>query len=61
MEFFKHNPISDDVKTILYKTDCTVTASNILQVVMTDFKEPIDAFVIETDVRSLLQFIFSAI
>lgn len=51
MEFFKQNPTNDKVKGVLYRTDCSVTASNILQLLMAHFKEPLDALVIETDVR----------
>uniref|UniRef100_A0A3Q2CQ11 Si:ch211-111e20.1 n=1 Tax=Cyprinodon variegatus TaxID=28743 RepID=A0A3Q2CQ11_CYPVA len=49
MEFFKKNPTNDDVKNVLFRTDCSVTASNILQVLMAHFKEPLDALIIQTD------------
>lgn len=59
MEFFKQNPTNDDVKAVLYRTECSVTALNILRVLMAHLKEPLDARVIETDVRlSLLQCLF---
>ena len=54
MEFFKQNPTNDAVKAVLYKIDCSVTAANILQVLMAHFKEPLDALVIQTDVRYIL-------
>ncbi|KAJ8364568.1 hypothetical protein SKAU_G00133990 [Synaphobranchus kaupii] len=52
MEFFKQNPTNDDVKAVLYKTDCSMTASNILQVLMAHFKEPLDALIIQSDVSA---------
>ena len=59
MEFFKQNPTNADVKAVLYRGDCSVTALNILPVLMAHFKEPLDALIIETDVRlSLLQCLF---
>lgn len=59
MEFFKHNPTNDGVKAVLHRTDCSASASNILQALMAYFKEPLDALIIETDVRlSLLQCLF---
>lgn len=59
MEFFKQNPTNNDVKDVLFRTDCSVTASNILQVLMAHFKEPLDALIIQTDVRlSLFQCLF---
>ena len=59
LEFFKQNPTNADVKAVLYRSDCSVTALNILPVLMAHFKEPLDALIIETDVRlSLLQCLF---
>lgn len=59
MEFFKQNPTNDDVKAVLFRTDCSVTVSNILQVLMAHFKEPLDALIIQTDVRlSFFQCLF---
>lgn len=56
MEFLKQNPTNDDVTAVLYRTDCSVTALNILPVLMAHFK---DAHIVETDVRlSLLQCLF---
>ncbi|XP_029907498.1 uncharacterized protein LOC115359266 [Myripristis murdjan] len=52
MEFFKQNPTNDDVKAVLSSTDCSVTVSNILQVLMAHFKEPLDALIIQTDVSA---------
>ncbi|KAK0155310.1 Sterile alpha motif domain-containing protein 3 [Merluccius polli] len=52
MEFFKVNPTNDDVKAVLFKTDCSVTVPNILQVLMAHFKEPLDALIIQTDVSA---------
>ena len=51
MEFFKQSPTNDAVKAVLSNIDCSVTAANILQVLMAHFKEPLDALVIQTDVR----------
>lgn len=50
MEFFKQNPTNDVVKAVLFRTDCSVTALNILQILMAYFKEPLDALIKETDV-----------
>lgn len=50
MEFFKQNPTNDVVKAVLFRTDSSVTALNILQVLMAYFKEPLDALIKETDV-----------
>ncbi|KAK0134928.1 Protein ALP1-like [Merluccius polli] len=52
MEFFKLNPTNVDVKAVLFKTDCSVTVPNILQVLMAHFKEPLDALIIQTDVSA---------
>lgn len=41
MEFFKQNPTNKDVKAVLFRTDCSVTVLNILQVLMVHFKEPL--------------------
>lgn len=38
MEFFKHNPTNDGVKAVLRRTDCSASASNILQALMAYFK-----------------------
>ncbi|XP_036973995.1 uncharacterized protein LOC119030475 isoform X2 [Acanthopagrus latus] len=52
LEFFKQNPTNADVKAVLYRSDCSVTALNILPVLMAHFKEPLDALIIETDVSA---------
>lgn len=41
MGFFKQNPTNDDVKAVLFKTDCSVTVPNILQFLMAHFKVPL--------------------
>ncbi|XP_032365428.1 uncharacterized protein LOC116680827 [Etheostoma spectabile] len=51
-EFFKQNTNNEDVKAVLYRAGCSVTAPNIIQLVMAHFKEPLDALIIEADVSS---------
>lgn len=58
IDFFKKNQ-TNDVKAVVSRSHLSVTASNILELLMAHFKEPKTALLIETDVRlSLLQFFF---
>ncbi|KAL0972824.1 hypothetical protein UPYG_G00195200 [Umbra pygmaea] len=51
-EFFRHNTRYEKVKAVLYRAGCSLTAPNIIQLLMAHFKEPLDALIIEADMSA---------
>ena len=49
---------NDAVKKVLFQSDCSATAANILQLLMAHFKEPLTGVVIQTDVRFIIKSLF---